>query len=590
MKKIYFLFTALLISSMSFSQELLVNGDFENWDDINTPTGYGVAQGVTQESVEVRPEGGNYSAKVVSTTQRRDIQQIVTGVIPGNTYTISFWYKVESGDGTDARIWSFWRNGTTNLPDNIEELRHNNTGYLDNNGGVWTEFSVTLTAPATANGFLFETRTYNGATVYYDDFSLFAEASTGEPGLVITSPTEGSTQTTADTQVSFIVSNFDVAMPGNGDGHIHYTLDGGSVVMKYDTDPILLSGLANGAHILYMELVDDAHQPIVPAVNATLNFTTEIFVLPTLPHTEHFDYNEGDSLNDQTNWTLLNTGDDITVTSGNLSYTGLIASEGNSIAFNGAGRESVLAYTPVTAGDVYASFIFRVTDQSNVTNAGGAYFASLSNSNTSYDARLWVKPTSVDPISSDFSIGISNTSTAEQISFDTNTYAVGDDIFVVMSYNIESGVINTWINPAGATFSQPAAPAVTITATDATPAVSIDKFILRQDAAGSTPFITLDELRIGTTWADVTPTTLSIGDVEANTFRVYPNPTSTGFINITSNNSDVMTVSVFDVLGKQVINETINNNRLDVSSLNTGLYIVKISQNNATVTKKLVIK
>jgi hypothetical protein len=84
--------------------------------------------------------------------------------------------------------------------------------------------------------------------------------------------------------------------------------------------------------------------------------------------------------------------------------------------------------------------------------------------------------------------------------------------------------------------------------------------------------------------------TLSVGDATITNFSIYPNPTSTGYVNITSTNADAMSVAVFDVLGKQVINETISNNRLDVSSLNTGLYIVKISQNNATVTKKLVIK
>jgi len=88
----------------------------------------------------------------------------------------------------------------------------------------------------------------------------------------------------------------------------------------------------------------------------------------------------------------------------------------------------------------------------------------------------------------------------------------------------------------------------------------------------------------------VETSTLSNNEVNLTSFNVYPNPTSTGFVNITSTNADAISVAVFDVLGKQVINKTISNNRLDVSSLNSGLYIVKISQNNATVTKKLVIK
>jgi hypothetical protein len=51
-----------------------------------------------------------------------------------------------------------------------------------------------------------------------------------------------------------------------------------------------------------------------------------------------------------------------------------------------------------------------------------------------------------------------------------------------------------------------------------------------------------------------------------------------------------MNVQVFDILGKQVKNETLVDNTLNVSNLNTGVYIVKITQNNASITKKLVIK
>ena len=84
--------------------------------------------------------------------------------------------------------------------------------------------------------------------------------------------------------------------------------------------------------------------------------------------------------------------------------------------------------------------------------------------------------------------------------------------------------------------------------------------------------------------------TLSVNDLSTSEFKIYPNPTSAGFVNITSNTADAMAVTVYDVLGKKVLNETVSNNRLNVSTLNSGIYIMKISQNNATVTKKLVIK
>jgi hypothetical protein len=51
-----------------------------------------------------------------------------------------------------------------------------------------------------------------------------------------------------------------------------------------------------------------------------------------------------------------------------------------------------------------------------------------------------------------------------------------------------------------------------------------------------------------------------------------------------------MTISVFDILGKQVLKESVNNNVLNISKLNSGVYIIKVSQENATITKKLVIE
>src|SRR5690606_16852985 len=88
--------------------------------------------------------------------------------------------------------------------------------------------------------------------------------------------TEGE-EITPGTNVSLVFSvlNFDVASAGNGDGHVHYTVNGGGVTMVYTTDPIDLGVLPAGAYTVDMELVDDSHAPLSPAVTATVNFTVE---------------------------------------------------------------------------------------------------------------------------------------------------------------------------------------------------------------------------------------------------------------------------------------------------------------------------
>lgn len=83
---------------------------------------------------------------------------------------------------------------------------------------------------------------------------------------------------------------------------------------------------------------------------------------------------------------------------------------------------------------------------------------------------------------------------------------------------------------------------------------------------------------------------LSTNNFERVKFSIHPNPTNTGSVNISSTNTEAMNVQVFDILGKQVKNETLYNTTLNVSNLKSGVYIVKITQNNASTTKKLVIR
>ncbi|WP_299383799.1 T9SS type A sorting domain-containing protein [uncultured Lacinutrix sp.] len=77
---------------------------------------------------------------------------------------------------------------------------------------------------------------------------------------------------------------------------------------------------------------------------------------------------------------------------------------------------------------------------------------------------------------------------------------------------------------------------------------------------------------------------------EKATFSMYPNPTSNGFVNIKTSNNAATQVAVYDILGKQVINTTLNGERLNVSKLNAGVYAVRLSQGNTVTTKKLVVK
>ena len=70
----------------------------------------------------------------------------------------------------------------------------------------------------------------------------------------------------------------------------------------------------------------------------------------------------------------------------------------------------------------------------------------------------------------------------------------------------------------------------------------------------------------------------------------YPNPVSNGKIYITSKFSDDRDISIFDVLDKKVFQATQNTKELNISSISSGVYIIKIREGEATLTRKLIIK
>lgn len=84
---------------------------------------------------------------------------------------------------------------------------------------------------------------------------------------------------------------------------------------------------------------------------------------------------------------------------------------------------------------------------------------------------------------------------------------------------------------------------------------------------------------------------LSVDDNEINGFSVYPNPINNNTFVIRFLNSTPKSISIFDILGKNVINKTVNNEEIiDVSNLKSGIYILKVEENGKSITRKLIKK
>jgi hypothetical protein len=83
-------------------------------------------------------------------------------------------------------------------------------------------------------------------------------------------------------------------------------------------------------------------------------------------------------------------------------------------------------------------------------------------------------------------------------------------------------------------------------------------------------------------------TVLSSDSFTASKVKLYPNPTS-NVLNIESLGT-IQTISVYNVLGQEVINKALNSTStsLDVSSLNSGIYVVKTVVDGVTSSTKFI--
>ena len=174
------IFTALLIPFGLFAQNLVQNPGLENWDDDFTPTSWDKAENISKEATNIN--GGTYSAAHMSASSTQDFSQDVSGLVGGQQYRIEYYY-LDNSNAARTRIWSYFLDSEGNYLDDYADILR--PGDYSADSPDWQHFDQTLIAPATATQFRFEVRVYkqDGLTdgyVYYDDFSITANA-TNDP-------------------------------------------------------------------------------------------------------------------------------------------------------------------------------------------------------------------------------------------------------------------------------------------------------------------------------------------------------------------------------------------------------------------------
>ncbi len=87
---------------------------------------------------------------------------------------------------------------------------------------------------------------------------------------------------------------------------------------------------------------------------------------------------------------------------------------------------------------------------------------------------------------------------------------------------------------------------------------------------------------------------LTVNDVKKQEtvkgFKMYPNPAYGDEVYITTESNGIKKITIFDVFGEVILKEQISTNRLNISRLVPGVYVLQVTEQERTMTRKLVVK
>jgi len=77
---------------------------------------------------------------------------------------------------------------------------------------------------------------------------------------------------------------------------------------------------------------------------------------------------------------------------------------------------------------------------------------------------------------------------------------------------------------------------------------------------------------------------------QISTFKLYPNPAYQEVVHITTKHNGLKDIVIYDVFGTIVLQDRITNTHLNISKLAPGVYVLQVTENRVSMTRKLVVK
>ena len=275
--------------------------------------------------------------------------------------------------------------------------------------------------------------------------------------------------------------------------------------------------------------------------------------------------------------------------SGNsLSYTGLISS-GNRASITAGGAEDVNKAFTANTSVIYYSLLIKVKNTDGLSVSGDFPFclaqSSGSSGVTAFRAKIYLK---TGTSANTYNIGVENSTGGTYTpTFIATDFPVNTTIFVVVKHVVATNTSYLWLNPVfGA--SEPSANVSNSSGTTATS--SLQSICIRQNGNSSsgTGNVEFDEIRVANNWSDVTSNSgLGVNDIKADNTRIVSNTLLKDDVSILLDGRSL--VEFYDLAGALVKTTAVGKNeKINVSNLKGGVYLLKVSNSNTTRTIKVI--
>ena len=73
-------------------------------------------------------------------------------------------------------------------------------------------------------------------------------------------------------------------------------------------------------------------------------------------------------------------------------------------------------------------------------------------------------------------------------------------------------------------------------------------------------------------------------------FKLYPNPVLADVVYVTTEKNNLKEIKIYDVFGELVLTDRLSTKAMNISRLSPGVYVVQVTENDKSITRKLVVK